>query len=342
MEVFALDKNYNNRLEFGQGAILGALIGDAAGATLEFIGRPPTADDVCRALAMKGGGVWQTAAGQITDDGELTLALCQALADTDEYSPNQAARFYRRWRLSEPFDIGFATSSALAEGELHSLSLAETLAANAQLHNRDSQANGALMRVSPLGVWSARFDLDTAIAAARSDARLTHPHINCQWANVAYVVAIRHLLLNPGDHRGAFTAGESAVPTKEGEYIHHYFEKIHTGQRLPDCTTSAGYVLIALTHAFYHLYHATPFTAALGAVLAGGGDTDTNACITGGLLGALWGNNQLPAAMRSAVLHCDVKQGQPRPAWLQSRHVEGWIRGLLGAPGCFKPQGREP
>ena len=172
MEVFALDKNYNNRLEFGQGAILGALIGDAAGATLEFIGRPPTADDVCRALAMKGGGVWQTAAGQITDDGELTLALCQALADTDEYSPNQAARFYRRWRLSEPFDIGFATSSALTEGEMHSLTLAETLAANAQLHNRDSQANGALMRVSPLGVWSARFDLGNCQTSCRLNCHI--------------------------------------------------------------------------------------------------------------------------------------------------------------------------
>jgi ADP-ribosylglycohydrolase len=187
------------------------------------------------------------------------------------------------------------------------------------------------MRVSPLGVWSARFDIDTAINAARSDACLTHPHPNCQWANVAYVIAIRHLLLNPGDHQGAFAAAKSAVPAKEGEYIHDELKKIHEGRSPPESTSNAGFVLIAFAHAFHHLYHATPYRAALSAVLSGGGDTDTNACITGGLLGALWGSGALPEPMRTGVLQCDVSQGQQRPGWLQSKHVEGWIKGLLGS-----------
>ena len=93
-------------MEYGSGAILGALIGDAAGATLEFLGRLPTPEDVNQALRLEGGGVWGTAPGQITDDGEMTLALGQALAEAGDYVPYLVARNYRAWRLSSPFDIG--------------------------------------------------------------------------------------------------------------------------------------------------------------------------------------------------------------------------------------------
>ena len=54
-----------------RGALLGAFIGDASGATLEFLDRKPSAEDVERALSMVGGGCWRVAPGQITDDGEL-------------------------------------------------------------------------------------------------------------------------------------------------------------------------------------------------------------------------------------------------------------------------------
>ena len=53
----------------------------------------------------------------------------------------------------------------------------------------ESQSNGALMRVSPIGVLAAG---DPALAArlASADARLTHPHPVCQAASAAYAAAI--------------------------------------------------------------------------------------------------------------------------------------------------------
>lgn len=58
-----------NASDQARGAILGAFIGDAAGATLEFFDRKPNANDVQAALKMTSGGIWKTAPGQITDDG---------------------------------------------------------------------------------------------------------------------------------------------------------------------------------------------------------------------------------------------------------------------------------
>ena len=61
------------------GALLGAAVGDAAGAVLELLGRAPTEAEVAKALTMPGGGCWKVAPGQITDDTELALAQADGL-----------------------------------------------------------------------------------------------------------------------------------------------------------------------------------------------------------------------------------------------------------------------
>lgn len=289
------------RHDLDMGAVLGALIGDAAGATLEFLGRQPTAVEVEQALGMCGGGIWNTAPGQVTDDGELTLALLQALAGQPRYDVNRAARAYRLWYLSDPFDIGNATGNALEDGDPDSPGLAELIARRASMFNSESKANGSLMRATPLGVWSARVSVEEAVDAARADARLTHPNPSCQWSTAAYVVAIRHLTLNADDHRGAFEAARSILPTGEGDEVRGWLEDAEAGQ-LPPFHPQAGFVKIAFTHAFHHLLRCTPHVQGLRETLSGGGDTDTNACIVGGLLGALWGERGLAGEMRKAVM----------------------------------------
>ena len=288
------------RHDLDMGAVLGALIGDAAGATLEFLGRQPTAVEVEQALGMCGGGIWNTAPGQVTDDGELTLALLQALAGQPRYDVNRAARTYRLWYLSDPFDIGNATGNALEDGDPDSPGLAELIARRASMFNSESKANGSLMRATPLGVWSARVSIEEAVDAARADARLTHPNPSCQWSTAAYVVAIRHLMLNVDDHRGAFEAARSILPTGEGDEVRGWLEDAEAGQ-LPPFHPQAGFVKIAFTHAFHHLLRCTPHAQGLRETLSGGGDTDTNACIVGGLLGALWGERGLAGEMMRVV-----------------------------------------
>ncbi len=307
--------------KLAQGCLFGAFVGDSAGARLEFLGHQPGPSELDDALAMKGGGVFRVAPGQVTDDGELTLALARALAGERAYPREKVATNYRSWAASRPFDMGNATFNALGGTAGTQLGIADSVAARAAQHNAGSKANGALMRASALGIWSAKRTVEEAVVAAMTDAALTHPNLSCQWANAAYVTAIRHLMLNAGDAAGAFAQAKSVLdePADVGAVeVRGWLEDAQDGM-LPACHAMAGFVRIAFTHAFHHLQQETPFALALRQVLAGGGDTDTNACIVGGLVGARVGLSGIPEQMKRAVLECDTAKGRPRPEWLQSR-----------------------
>lgn len=191
------------------------------GATPEFLGRKPSVDDVEQALGMY--GIWNTARGQVTDDGEMTLALLQALAGQGRCDVSRAAWAYRHWYLGEPFDIGNA--NALEDGDPDRPNLAEFITRRALMFNSESKANGSLMRATPLGIWSPRVSLEEAVDAARADARLTHPNPSCQWFTAICVVAIRHLMmLNADYHHGAFEAARSILPAGEGDEVHSWLD----------------------------------------------------------------------------------------------------------------------
>jgi ADP-ribosylglycohydrolase len=317
------------------GAVLGALVGDAAGAVLEFFGRAIARADVEHALTMPGGGTWDVAPGQITDDGELTMSLLNALAE-DPDKPLGAASHYARWVASDPFDIGATTAASLgclrqaawaARAKEAGIDVAMTEAARERC--MPSKANGSLMRATPLGVWGARRADDEVIAAAQDDARLSHPNASCVDAATVYVLAIASLVRAPGDAAGALALAETWARAHACEEVRAWLDDAAAGKAVP-YTPQDGFVRIAFTHAFRHLRAGTPYTAALRETLAGGGDTDTNACIIGGLLGARWGASAIPAPMRAAVLGCDHRRGaHARPDALHPRTVPERITSIL-------------
>lgn len=301
------------------GSVLGALVGDAAGATLEFLGRQPDTAEVARALEMVGGGLFGAAPGQITDDGELTLCLARGLAGTTNFSIEKVAVEYLAWLHSDPFDIGNATRNgfsggrAAAPGTVH-----EGMRHAAAAKNADSKANGALMRATPLGGWGWRLDEEAMVAAAMADCGLTHPNPTCKHASAVYCLAIRHLVLNPGDGAGAFAAAEGWARRLHADEVVEWLglagDDVDVGYE-----PQIGFVKYGFVHAFRHLRLGTRYRDALRETLLGGGDTDTNACIVGGLVGALHGEPGIPRAMAEAVTSCDTEKGRPRPAWLRTR-----------------------
>ena len=69
-----------------------------------------------------------------------------------------------------------------------------------------SQANGSLMRVSPLGIFAAGSSVEEIADWARADSALTHPHPICQDACASFAVAIAHAIVHGDGPQAAYAA----------------------------------------------------------------------------------------------------------------------------------------
>jgi ADP-ribosylglycohydrolase len=184
-------------------------------------------------------------------------------------------------------------------------------------HRVDSQANGALMRVSPLGVFGWQLESAELARLAIAEAGLTHANPVCRAASAAYSIAIA-TGIRTGDRTAAFDSARDWLAASGEKKLLDVIDK--SRQQPPaDFSFHAGWVLIAFQNAFYHLLNTDSLAQALSTTAAAGGDTDTNAAIAGALLGAVAGRDAIPAQWRRMVLSCRPAEGlanvhRPRPA----------------------------
>ena len=278
-----------------QGCLLGQLAGDALGSLVEF----QTPEQIQRAYPdgvreLADGGTWDTIAGQPTDDSEMALTLARTLADKGAFDREAIRKAYIFWLDSGPFDCGYTVASGL-QGR----------------HNPDSQANGAMMRISPLGIFGVTHELPQVAEWAKQDAAITHIHRVCQEANALYAMAIARAIRSGGDAHSLYEqivtwAGELQVDRSLYDLV------IDAADAPPaDYVSQAGWVLVAFRNALWQLLNAENLEEAVVDTVMRGGDTDTNAAITGALLGAVWGRNAIPAQWEKAVLNCRPRSGVP-------------------------------
>lgn len=307
-----------------QGCLLGQLAGDALGSIVEFAGADAIRREYPGGLRkMAPSPVHHTLAGQPTDDSELALMLARTLllSGSAGYVAEDVAAAYVYWYESPPFDLGGTTAAALgpmAGAKCAGTSLVEAAQRTAR---QESEANGALMRQSPLAIWGHALDAATLDAVVREDTRLTHPNRACQDASAAYIVALAGVIREGLDAEQAYELalvwdrehGDSPTVTKALRDARN---------RPPPFEPNIGHVIIALQNAFYQALHATTLEEGVVATVMGGGDTDTNAAIAGALLGALHGGRAIPAQWRQAVLTCrplsgiaEIQCPRPRPFW---------------------------
>lgn len=285
------------------GVLWGQAVGDALGTTVEF------SDELTIATLrgrwpreIVGAGPFHVLPGQVTDDTELALALARTLASTHRYDDDAVAEAYLAWFASEPFDFGRATSRAFRAAAKS----AEEVRKRA---DPKTEANGSLMRSSPLGVFGARLPREALAALARRDSQLSHPSPVCQAACAVYVTTIADALTSGVSGAQLYDRALTFARTHAPEVL-DTLEDADDGLPVSDDEHNQGWVRIALQHAFFHLKHATDFEAALVQTVVKGGDTDTNGCITGALLGAALGAEAIPARWRKTVADCR----SPRPA----------------------------
>jgi len=213
---------------------------------------------------------------------------------------------YRDWLQTRPIDIGETTERGLLG-----------------LHTTESESNGSLMRVSPIGVWAAG-DPARAAAAAREDSALTHPNPVCVETCAALCAAI-----------AAGVAGATRKDMVKAAAAHCTGPAREAVERsaLP-ASFERPLALTALQNAFHRLASRASVEESLVATVGCGGDTDTNAAIAGALLGAFHGRNAFPSRWIYPVLACrplaEAAVARPRPMEYWPDDVLEVAEALLG------------
>jgi ADP-ribosylglycohydrolase len=293
-------------------SILGALVGDAAGATLEFCGCTITEEMAQNAMTMPGGGRIRVGPGQITDDGELTLTLWQSLnsLDTSDLTPILTImRGYKDWYESYPFDIGrtcslaFETFSDFFKGhQIHTLQNCKDIIKKL---NECSEANGALMRATSIATWIIKNngDIERGVECAKEDSRLSHPSIVCQEVNAIYVFAIMHLLQGKSPTDVIKLTNDFVDEEITSEKVQYWYFEESLDISAIEATRQIGHVRWGFIMAMYFLRNPNiNYEEAIKITLMKGGDTDTNAAIVGGLVATY---HIIPEYMLKPVLEFD-------------------------------------
>jgi ADP-ribosyl-[dinitrogen reductase] hydrolase len=146
-------------------AFIGMAIGDAMGATVEFL---TTTEIQAKYGVFKniiGGGWLRLKPGQVTDDTEMALCIARAIIQSQGWSLEQIARNFAAWLKSRPVDCGDTCRKGI-----RSYMLNGTLEVKP---NEWDAGNGAVMRILPAVLFSLP-DETLLKKYALQQAHLTH------------------------------------------------------------------------------------------------------------------------------------------------------------------------
>lgn len=259
-------------LERARAAFLGLALGDALGATTEFMtpGEIRAKYKVHRKII--GGGWLHLKAGQVTDDTDMSLCIARALVRSGDWDLRAIAEEFVAWLRRRPPDVG-ATCRRGIRDYLHSGSL-ETP------YNEWDAGNGAVMRMAPVALFTLG-DGEQLERCALGQARLTHHHPLSDAACCTVGRMIQEAIL--GADRFALHA-----LTRELVAAYPTFRfNNYRGQ-------ASAYVVDTLQTVFHYLFTTAEFEECLLGVVNQGGDADTTGAIAGAIAGAFYGLQALP------------------------------------------------
>jgi ADP-ribosyl-[dinitrogen reductase] hydrolase len=173
-------------LDRALGAFLGVAIGDALGATVEFMTAREIAAQYKVHKEIIGGGWLNLKPGRVTDDTEMALALGSALIASGGWNVRAIADAFVAWMRGNPVDIG----NACRRGIGYYISNGSLCVPPAE----ENGGNGAAMRNLPTVLASLAGE-ELLIQRSLEQAHLTHNHPKSDAATAALACMTRRLLL---------------------------------------------------------------------------------------------------------------------------------------------------
>ena len=150
-----------------EAAYLGLALGDALGATVEFMTPREIVHDYGTHCEIIGGGWLKLRAGQVTDDTGMTMALAEAiLLSGGRVQALPCATSFDAWMRPRPVDIGNTVRRNL-------MLFRKTGRPEAPPDEQDA-GHGAALRVLPVALATFGLPEDEVLAACRTQAHVTH------------------------------------------------------------------------------------------------------------------------------------------------------------------------
>ncbi len=283
-------------------AYLGLAIGDALGATVEFM-TPREIRATCTLHRNIIGGGWlRLQRGQVTDDTQMSLALGRAILDKGEFQVRAVAEAFSGWMRSKPVDIG----NTVRRGIMHYRSTGET---EVQANEHDA-GNGACMRTLPIALLTLAEPWPKVQAISRRHCHITH-HNPLSDLATEYVIKMIQAALCGGDRESLQVLARELV---ELEPCFNYHGK--------HCENPSAYIVETMHAVLQVLFAEDTFESSLINVVNRGGDADTTGSILGMIAGALYGLDAIPARWLEA-LNSDIRE----TCSSQALHLIGLSRG---------------
>jgi ADP-ribosyl-[dinitrogen reductase] hydrolase len=253
-------------------AYLGFAIGDALGATVEFMTRGEIAAQYGVHREIVGGGWLRLAPGEVTDDTQMSLALGRSLIRRGGFDARDVCEEFAAWLRTGPADAGNTCRRGIRRYIAHGT-------VEGAFSEGDA-GNGAAMRVLPVAL--ATFgEPDKAEGWTLAQARATHHH---PWSDAACLALVRmaHALFRGGGKQDVRKIGAELAASHKVFRFDPY-----PGQ----CSAFIVDTMQTVMHGFLG---AEGFADCVVRTVNQGGDADTAGALAGMLAGAAYGLDALP------------------------------------------------
>ena len=264
--------NRDEIINRGRAAFLGLALGDALGATTEFMTPGEIRAQYKIHKKIIGGGWLGLKPGQVTDDTEMSLAISRSLTFCGEWNLEDIARNFVNWMRSKPIDIG----STVRKGIRNYMRTGDLAVAP----NDWDAGNGAAMRMAPVSLFCLG-DEKLLDRCALEQAHLTHNHPLSDAACLCIGRMVQAAMLGSDRFRLHELTRELAADYPNFKFNHY------DGQ-------ASGYVVETMRTVFHFLFSTDNFEECLIGIVNQGGDADTTGAIGGMIAGAFYGYDALP------------------------------------------------
>jgi ADP-ribosyl-[dinitrogen reductase] hydrolase len=279
-------------------AFFGMAVGDALGVPVEFKGR-----DYLRSSPVTGmlaHGCWDQPAGTWSDDSSLAFCLADALCEG--YDLNRIAQYFIDWHDKgfwgahhEVFDVGNATSHAIWQ-----LKKGTSPSVSGGMMTGDN-GNGSLMRILPLIFYIKDLPVQERYNKIREVSSITHAHFRSVFACFIYLELALEVMkgnaLSKAYENMKQTVNTYSLKNEFAENEVALFTRILKNDiaALPENEIhSSGYVLHTLEASLWCLLNTNSYADGVLKAVNLGEDTDTTACVTGGIAALVYEYDSIP------------------------------------------------